>query len=87
MVGLTKEVKASMEQWFSTLKEEIMDKFQQLCEKIEEKMEKLEVENAMLKQRVEAMEQYSRGDTLEIGGVPVVEDEDLEKTILDIEGS
>ena len=94
-MGLSKDIRTELEKWLETTKIEIMAKLDSVCkdletrllrayDKLEEKVKVLEGENAVLCQRVEAMERYDRGDSLEFHNIPTSDNESPEDLILSI---
>lgn len=94
-MGVTKEVKSAMESAINQAKAEILTKLDKVCLELEERLVKvvgeleervvmLEGDNVKLRSRINALERYERGDSLEFHNVPVTESEDTEKLIVKI---
>lgn len=83
-MGLTKDMKVAMDEWFRKMRDDMMLKLEEFCKSLEEKMERLECENGLLRSRMEVMEQRERGDCLEIHNIPVQKDEVPEELVVKI---
>ena len=84
-----------MDKWLETAKSELNSKLEKMCNGLEEKLlqtmgkletriQQLEGENGDLKQRLDVMEKYNRGDSLEIHNVPVTEMENADDIVMSI---
>ena len=80
-MGLPMEMKAAVDEMVAEMKVAMMKKLEEICRRLEEKVEKLEAENSSLKSRLDSMEKYERGKSLELHNIPEKENENLVETV------
>ena len=81
---MDKEIRKALDKQFEKMKKELVDTITGLISKLEEKVVSLEAENSELRDRLDTIEKYERGDCLELHNVPQSPEENLQSLVCEI---